>query len=341
VTPSAWRLAMGSGTQALFVLGEIYSCMLLLADDPTLKALHWRWLLALGALPSLLMAVASLAFLNQSPTFLAMKGRYEEAQQVLQNMQAQNGADDCSVDFKMPSQPESRPASSGICELLGRQLKVILGNKLLLPTLVVMYSCFMVNLAYYGCLFAFPQVLSELMESGAAFQLLVGALWELPGMAAGFIIGVACFRKTGLKFYLTLQTSFTLFFVIAANKYDPDSIFYNVILHIGYYGIKLTPSIGFVLLYQVANEIYPTEARTTGCAMCLAGGRVAAMTSPLIYEAIIALTGSWIWFFLSMAAGCVLNLYVLDIIPETANALLSDEIEDLPGEKLHGDKAND
>eukprot|EP00441_Pelagodinium_beii_P032765 CAMPEP_0197629368 /NCGR_PEP_ID=MMETSP1338-20131121/7250_1 /TAXON_ID=43686 ORGANISM="Pelagodinium beii, Strain RCC1491" /NCGR_SAMPLE_ID=MMETSP1338 /ASSEMBLY_ACC=CAM_ASM_000754 /LENGTH=489 /DNA_ID=CAMNT_0043200403 /DNA_START=21 /DNA_END=1490 /DNA_ORIENTATION=- len=341
VTPSAWRLAMGSGTQALFVLGEIYSCFLMITDDPTLQALHWRWLLALGALPSLVMALASFAFLLQSPTFLAMQGRYEDAREVLVNMRDQNGAEDIALEFKMPSQPESRTSSGGFFDLLGRQLKVITGNKLFFPTVVVMYSCFMVNLAYYGCLFAFPQVLAELMESGAASQLLVGALWELPGMVAGFAIGVAYFRKTGLKFYLTLQTSFLLLFVIAAKKYDAASTFHNIILYISYYGIKLCPQIGFVLLYQVANEIYPTEARTTGCAMCMAGGRVASMTSPLIYEAIVQMTGSWLWFFLIMAAGCILNLYVLDIVPETANALLSDDIEDQPGVKLHGDKAND
>ena len=35
---------------------------------------------------------------------------------------------------------------------------------------------------------------------------------------------------------------------------------------------------------QVANEIYPAEARTLGCGVCLAGGRLAAMLGPLFFE---------------------------------------------------------
>eukprot|EP00440_Ansanella_granifera_P066038 gb/GFBE01071625.1/.p1 GENE.gb/GFBE01071625.1/~~gb/GFBE01071625.1/.p1 ORF type:complete len:108 (+),score=17.46 gb/GFBE01071625.1/:1-324(+) len=107
----------------------------------------------------------------------------------------------------------------------------------------------------------------------------------------------------------------------------------------------MMPQVGFVLIYQVANEIYPTEARTTGCALCLAGGRVAAMLGPLIYELTVEMTGTWLSFFLLVAAGCVLNLYLIDFIPETAGALLSDHHDEADDKSvpvpLHGDKVMD
>ena len=34
----------------------------------------------------------------------------------------------------------------------------------------------------------------------------------------------------------------------------------------------------------MANEIDPAEARTLGCGICLAGGRLAAMLGPLFFE---------------------------------------------------------
>lgn len=40
-------------------------------------------------------------------------------------------------------------------------------------------------------------------------------------------------------------------------------------------------------LVEVANEIYPAEARTLGCGICLAGGRLAAMLGPLFFEGIL------------------------------------------------------
>ena len=63
---------------------------------------------------------------------------------------------------------------------------------------------------------------------------------------------VACFdRKTGIKFYLTLAASVTLLFIIGGNNRNRHWAF-DIALYAGYYGIKLSPNIGFVLVYQVA-----------------------------------------------------------------------------------------
>eukprot|EP00913_Durusdinium_trenchii_P018838 g17701.t1 len=61
-----------------------------------------------------------------------------------------------------------------------------------------------------------------------------------------------------------------------------------------------------------------------GCGLCLAGGRLAAMLGPLVFEGITALTGTWLSFFLLMAAGAVLNLWISDFVPETAHLVLDD-----------------
>ncbi|CAJ1409258.1 unnamed protein product [Effrenium voratum] len=90
-------------------------------------------------------------------------------------------------------------------------------------------------------------------------------------------------RKTGLKIYLTTLACVMLLFIIGGNNHHRHWVF-DVCLYAGYYGVKMAPNLGFVLIYQVANEIYPTEARTTGCGVCLAAGRMAALLGPLVYE---------------------------------------------------------
>ena len=48
---------------------------------------------------------------------------------------------------------------------------------------------------------------------------------------------------------------------------------------------------------QVANEIYPAEARTLGCGVCLAGGRLAAMLGPLFFEGQLGPELGDLWIF--------------------------------------------
>eukprot|EP00913_Durusdinium_trenchii_P026176 g24557.t1 len=60
-----------------------------------------------------------------------------------------------------------------------------------------------------------------------------------------------------------------------------------------------------------------------GAGLALAAGRLAAMISPLIYEAVVIWTGTYLVFFLLMATMCVSNLYMVDLLPEI-NGLQSD-----------------
>ncbi|CAE7247906.1 slc22a15b [Symbiodinium sp. CCMP2592] len=323
ITPSSWRVVTAGFSQTMFAFGELYAAFLLMNDDPSLKHLNWRRVIQLGAIPSLILMALAIPFLQQSPTYLQLKGCHAEAIKVLESMRRDNRASDVSVDFRLPPNPTPASSSEGMLDLLWKQGKTILGAKLILPTMVVSFTCFELNLLYYGCIYAFPQVLSDLVAEGAAQQLLVGALWEIPGVCIGIALGIMYLRKTGIKFYLTLAASVTLLFIIGGNNRNRHWAF-DIALYAGYYGIKLSPNIGFVLVYQVANEIYPAEARTLGCGLCLACGRLAAMLGPLLFEGLFELTGTWLTFFLIMAGFAVFNLYVVDVIPETANKILDD-----------------
>merc|ERR1740129_326441 len=63
ITPSAWRVLMMGFSFMLFAIGEAFSAILLIVDDPTLKHLHWRWLLRMGAIPSLCFCIVAYMFL--------------------------------------------------------------------------------------------------------------------------------------------------------------------------------------------------------------------------------------------------------------------------------------
>jgi MFS family permease len=337
VTPSKWRVAMQAFSQSFFIFGEVYSTVLLIIDDPTMQHLHWRWLLQMGAIPSAVFGVLAVVLLHQSPSYYAMTNQYDRAKDVLESMRHDNRAYDVPIDFKLAQkrsdlppklQRLSRRLTITSKRDLMRQVRVVFGPQLRVTTLIVMYSCFVLNLMYYGCLYAFPQVLasSSGMKEGAAIQLLVGALWEIPGEVLGIGMGMLMNRLPNIKVYLLLTGFSVLCFTLAMQVHTKASIAFQTM---GYYGIKCFVDIGFVVVYQYAIEVYPTEARTTGTAITMGCGRIAGIIAPLVFEGLYSQTGSFFTFFWILLGAVVLNFLLVQFLSiETQGKPLLDELED-------------
>eukprot|EP00434_Breviolum_minutum_P008159 symbB.v1.2.007193.t1/scaffold436.1/size343649/25 len=293
-------------------------------DDLTMQFLHWRVLLRLGAMPSFALFLLSAAYLNESPMFLALKGRSHEARHVVERMGRLNQASSVLVDFELNSEASGRHNGSLVSEM-GRQMNMVFSAHFLVVTLVIMSVCFTLNLVYFGSLFAFPQVLPMLMHGQAASELLVGALWELPGLAMGLLLGIMASRPL---------TCSIICFIVGAHGHPEQEKTMKVFLFIGYYGIKCVPNIGFIVAYQMSAEVYPTEARSMGAGLALAAGRLAAMISPLIYEAAVMWTGTYLVFFLIMAALCISNLYMVDLLPEISGPQADMEVAPINPERI-------
>jgi MFS family permease len=246
VTPGKFRTLINGLSQSLFCFGEIYSAVLLMLDDPSLQHLHWRALLRFGAIPSLVFLVAAMAFLQQSPHYLAQIGESEQARAVLKRMQRENCLPEFSVNFEATtrlSDPEQG---------FFKQISEICNCGLLVwSTGILMLTCFTLNFCSYGALYAFPNVLPHLKGfekgsgSSAAFQLLLGALWEIPGLIIGMLAGSYLPRKPVLKAYLLFTCSMFILFTAAAAS-GSEMWFPVTLCHIGYFGSKLTVAAGFI-----------------------------------------------------------------------------------------------
>lgn len=328
ITPTYWRIASQGGSQSLFVAGEIYSALLIYAADPQMKDLNWRMLLVYGSIPSFILVVLAYMFLHQSPSYLALHGHYDDAKAVLISMRNNNGKPaDLSVEFRLPPAVEHKSYS----ETVGKQIGIVFGSKLLYSTITVVYSCLTLNCIFYGCLYAFPQVVTEVdMGSSPAMALLMGALWEIPGFIIGVICGMFMNRKPAMIVYLATVSLACCAFAIGGVNLGTHWYMYYL-LHGGYIGIKMFACIGFIVVYQYAAEIYPTVARTTGNAICLAGGRLGGIFSPIAFEYLVEWTGSFASFFYMLAIMACLNFVLIIFLPfETAGKHLSDHHETDP-----------
>jgi len=294
----------------------------------------------MGAIPSAVFGVACLFFMYESPSYLAVSGQNERAKEVLQSMAHDNGHPaDMPVDFVLVTRrsqlkrlAKKLRAARRLTVLsnndLLKHVRVVFGPNLCVSTFIVMYSCFVLNFLYYGCMYAFPQVLARSDEPGsnAALELLIGAVAEIPGQILGFLCGSYLTRKLSMKVYLGFTSLSLMSFAFSLLRPGGSAKLFQLA---GLYGIKCFVSIGFLVVYQYAIEIYPTESRTTGVAITIGSGRLAGIISPLVIEAIVSVTGGFSAFFFILVCATSLNFLLVPLLKyETFGMALKDDHDD-------------
>merc|ERR1719491_1812676 len=96
----------------------------------------------------------------------------------------------------------------------------------------------------------------------------------------------------------------------------------SALWHVGFYGVKCSVDIGYVVVYVYLGEVYPTKVRVTGGAVSMAGGRIGSMLAPLAYELTTSWTGTYFPFFLIISFLSLINIPLIDMLPfEGANAI--------------------
>jgi len=179
-------------------------------------------------------------------------------------MNSMNGGHCVRLEFSVP---QVEPNKSGYADLK-RNFGVIFGPAMLYSTLVSCFTCFCMNVLYYGGLYAFPQVLSENVKTGSspAFALLMGALWEAPG----YIITYGCDRFMGRRPTIIFGQIFLITCVLAFvhggssnNSENEDGLEYYMV-HYGYAGYKCFASI---VLFMIAFSAVTRPVRS--CWVCV------------------------------------------------------------------------
>lgn len=321
ISPSAWRVATVSAAMCLFPAGELYNYLLVYLDDPYMQHLHWRHLLRLSAVPALVFFFVSCVWLRESPFWLSMKGRKEDAREVLEGMKSDNCSPETvpevELDFKDP--PPIDPAAEENTSEYGE----VFSSNLLRTTLITMYTTFQMNFVNYGALYAFPNVVPKLGDIDVnslspAMECMIGALWSFPGYILAFWVCHATARKPAMK-YCTLFVGTSMFLFVLGVRLGSTFLW-----HAGFYGVKASVNMAYVIVYLYVAEVYPTKVRTTGAAVCFAVGRFGAMAAPLAFEMLTSWTHSFLVFFIVNGCLCLINVPLIDLLPfETYNARLS------------------
>merc|ERR1719213_483099 len=60
--------------------------------------------------------------------------------------------------------------------------------------------------------------------------------------------------------------------------------------------LKLATSAAFIILYVFVLEVYPTQIRSTGMAICTMVGRLGSIMSPVVHSYAVAFAGHYAYF---------------------------------------------
>ncbi|XP_078173840.1 organic cation/carnitine transporter 7-like [Carex rostrata] len=276
----------------------------------------WRWLLALSSLPSFALLLFFPITL-ESPRYLCMKGRTNDATQVLTTMARVNQvslppgklvtgtgthnykADDYEeeeqeLDELLPVIVPSEPITDG--NKIGG-LNAIL--KLLGPNLVrqtiLLWTVFLAQaFLYYGLVLLTSELSSGNRDCGFEEReekvhhasdanlyksVFITSIGELPGLIVSAAIVDKMGRKLSMSSMLFLGCIFIAPLLFTQTQTQSQS---NALITACLFAARICISASFTILHIYAPEIYPTAVRATGVGFASSVARFGGILCPLV-----------------------------------------------------------
>ena len=235
----------------------------------------WRIAFFVGAVPALF--AAALRFkVPESPRFLEVNGRREEAEKVVSGFERAAGIEPCPDDSSSEVS-ESRPWYE--------EFRLLWGKENLRSTAVVWVIWFGVNFGYYGFVLWTPTFLTEqgfdIVKSFG--YTVIMCLAQLPGYFSAAYLIERWGRKPTLILYFTGTAIASWFFGHADS--EMMILAFGCLLYFFALG-------AWGAVYSYTPEVYPTDVRGSGNGWASAFGRVGAFIAPFIVPVLYKSYGS-------------------------------------------------
>ncbi|KAG0712578.1 Organic cation transporter protein [Chionoecetes opilio] len=312
-------------TFAAFGINTVWGVTLILYGGLGYLIRDWRILQTAATLPGLLILPA-LWLIDESPLWLIVNGRPQEALQVFGKVARWHGVD-LPPEAEMKKLVEEQAAESQNTNpkrsSMGSLLKSFVDDVVILLktprlrtiTLIIYFIYIVVAMVYYG-----------LSLSGASISddpylyLVLSGLMELPAyIFSGFIVQHFG-RKSSLSFSFLITTAVLLAVAFTPAEYS------TTLLALAMVG-KMTITASYQMIVFFSSELFPTEVRSRGVSTAVMMSCLGSMGAPFITD----LVGSmYPWApFVIFGSGALLAAAGTFLLPETQGQVLPDTVAHL------------
>lgn len=278
--------------------------------------MNWRWMFGVGIIPAIILLVG-MAFMPNSPRWLYLKGRSNEAKKVLQSLLGKENVTQELAEMKESVERESK--GSSLLQLF---------KKPLLPLLLVSFGLFVFQqlsginaIMYYG-----PQVFGS-AGFGESAKFIAQLLMGLTNVLAT-IFGVWVVDKIGRRPLLTMGfigmvicLAALSFFLKSAGQ-NPYLALASVLIFIVCFAISLGG-----VPYIMMSEVFPLKARASGMAIASCANWGFNMLVSGSFNILVAKMGNMGNVFMLYCICTIVGfIFAWYLVPETKNRQL-EEIE--------------
>ena len=225
----------------------------------------WRIAFFVGAVPALF--AAALRFMvPESPRYLELNGRRDEAEKIVSDLERAAGVEPVADDSPIESS-EKRPWYE--------EFKLLWGKENLRSTAVVWVIWFGINFGYYGFVLWTPTLLTDRgFDIVKSFEFTaIMCLAQLPGYFSAAYLIERLGRKPTLMIYFFGTAIASWFFGHA----DSDMAILAAGCLLYFFALGAWGAV-----YSYTPELYPTDVRGSGNGWAAAFGRFGAFIAPFI-----------------------------------------------------------
>jgi putative MFS transporter len=277
-----------------------------------IPAYGWRMAFFIGAVPALFAAILRFK-VPESPRYLELNGRRDEAEQIVSRLEEAAGVESVPDDSPVEARPK-RPWYE--------EFRMLWSKSNLRSTSVLWVIWFGINFGYYGFVLWTPTLLT-----GQGFDIVksfgftvIMCIAQLPGYFSAAYLVERWGRKPTMIVYFAGTAIASWFFGHA----DTDATILAAGCLLYFFALG-----AWGCVYSYTPEVYPTDVRGAGTGWASAFGRIGAFIAPFVVPVLYSGTDNgFVMVFIVLALAFAMVAIVIAIFgKETKGKSLADSSE--------------